>query len=178
VSALYVDIPEAEPLVADARRRWDTAGSAVPAHVTILFPFLSPDRLDAASLAALAEVASTVEPFGVTFARHGRFPSVLWLAPEPAAPFRALTEAMVKRWPDHPPYGGAFDEVIHHLTVADRAPSDVMDQLADRVVAQLPISGRVDRLTLSVRHHGAWSLREGFRLGRAASEHPAGTKSA
>ena len=46
-----------------------------------------------------------------------RFPDVAWLAPVPDAPFRRLTELIVSRYPDYPPYEGIHDEVIPHLTV-------------------------------------------------------------
>jgi hypothetical protein len=37
---------------------------------------------------------------------------VLWLAPEPSAPFLALTAAVHATFPHYPPFGGAFAEVI------------------------------------------------------------------
>ena len=48
-----------------------------------------------------------------------RFPRVLYLAPEPAAPFVELTQAIAARWPDHQPYGGEFDSVVPHVTVVN-----------------------------------------------------------
>ena len=49
----------------------------------------------------------------------GSFPDgVLYLAPEPAEPFGALTEAFAAAWPEYPPYGGSFTDVVPHLTVA------------------------------------------------------------
>ena len=29
-----------------------------------------------------------------------------------------MTEAIVRQFPDYPPYGGAFDTIVPHLTVA------------------------------------------------------------
>lgn len=41
--ALVVPVPGVESLVGDCRRRWDpAAGWGVPAHVTVLHPFVSP----------------------------------------------------------------------------------------------------------------------------------------
>lgn len=165
LSAIYVEVPAAEPAVRDLRLRWDAAAAAVPAHVTVLFPFLEPERIDAGVDAELAEIASRVPSFEVRFDRVGRFPDVVWLSPAPVEPFARLTEAIADRWPDHPPYGGAFEVVVHHLTVADAAPSPVLDRLEIELGASLPISQRVAELTLAVRRGGVWSTRARFPLG-------------
>lgn len=164
-SALYVEVPEAESIVAALRRRWDPAGEAVPAHVTILFPFVEPRELDETVHADLAGLTARFTPFELAFRRVGRFPDVVWLAPEPAERVAALTEAMVKRWPSHPPYGGAFETVVHHLTVADGAPPDVLDRLERELPAHLPIVTRVTDLILACREGGRWHEVDRFPLG-------------
>jgi 2'-5' RNA ligase len=169
LSALYVTIEAADEVVGALRRRWDSAGLAVPAHVTVLFPFLPPDSVDAAVEAALGQIVAGVPAFDVEFARVGRFPEVVWLAPEPIAPFARLTEAVAARWPDHPPYGGAFEEVIHHLTVADAAPSEVLEQLELTLGGSLPIRSRVTEVTHSVRERGTWGVRRQYALRDGAS---------
>ena len=168
LSALYVEIPAAEPAVRDLRVRWDAAGTAVPAHVTVLFPFLTPDRLDATVDAELTRIAASVPRFDLRLERVGRFPGVVWLSPEPAEPFARLTDAIAARWPDHPPYSGAFETVVHHLTVADGAPSEVLDRLETELPASLPISQPVRELTLAERRRGTWAVRARYPLGHAA----------
>jgi SAM-dependent methyltransferase len=168
LSALYVEIPAAEPAVHDLRLRWDAAGTVVPAHVTVLFPFLPPGRIDATVDTELARIASMVSRFDVRLARVGRFPEVVWLSPEPVEPFARLTDAVAARWPDHPPYGGAFDEVVHHLTVADGAPVGELERLEAHLGALLPISQPVRELTLAVRRRGAWTVHARYPLGAGA----------
>jgi len=52
-SALIVPVPEAEPVVGEFRASLDRcAGWGVPAHVTVIYPFRAPDRLDADELRA------------------------------------------------------------------------------------------------------------------------------
>ncbi len=169
LSALYVTIDEADRVVGELRRRWDPAGLAVPAHVTVLFPFLPPTAIDAGVDAALEQIVASVAPFDVAFHRVGRFPDVVWLAPEPAAPFARLTEAVAARWPDHPPYGGSYDEVVHHLTVADAAPAHVLDRLETGLGASLPFHARVTQVTHSVRERGTWRVRRRYALGGGPS---------
>jgi 2'-5' RNA ligase len=170
ITALYVAVPAADPVVGADRLLWDPAGAAVPAHVTILFPFLHPDLVDAGVDTALREIAAGVEPFEVRFARIGRFPSTTWLIPEPVAPFVRLTEAISARWPDHPPYDGAFAEVVHHLTVADDAPPEVHERLARELPRRLPIVDRVTEVTLSARRSGRWTVERTYRLGRIGTD--------
>lgn len=165
LSAVYVEIPAAEPAVRDLRLRWDAAGTAVPAHVTLLFPFLPPDRLDASVDAELARITASVPRFDLRLERVGRFPDVVWLSPEPVEPLARLTDAIAARWPDHPPYGGAFEKVVHHLTVADGAPSDMLDRLETELAASLPISQMVHELTLADRRSGTWAVRARYPLG-------------
>jgi 2'-5' RNA ligase len=82
--------------------------------------------------------------FDVTFARLDRFPEILWLAPEPAEPFVAMTEAMVARFPDYPPYGGIHERIVPHLTVAQAE----LDETAARVEPLLPLRSRVEAVVL------------------------------
>jgi hypothetical protein len=73
---------------------------------------------------------------------------VLWLAPEPDAPFRALTAAVWRRFPQTPPYSGEFADVVPHLTVADGQPPAVLRSAQDRVRPLLPVVARVRSVRL------------------------------
>jgi 2'-5' RNA ligase len=109
----------------------------LPPHVTILYP--CPGEIE-----AIGEVLAPFVPFGVTFPRLGRFPEILWLAPEPAEPFVAMTEAMVERFPDDLPYGGVHDRIVPHLTVAQVQ----LDETAALVEPLLPLASRVESVVL------------------------------
>ncbi|MFE5143534.1 2'-5' RNA ligase family protein [Streptomyces fagopyri] len=100
-SGLIVRIPEAEPVVRAWRDRLDpSARAGVPAHVTVLFPFLDGSRIDDGAYAAIGEVIGRHRPFEARFDHCGRFPGILYLVPEPDLPFRRLTEAIAERWPE------------------------------------------------------------------------------
>lgn len=91
-TALLITVPEAEPLVGEARKRYDpAAGAGVPAHVTVLYPFLREERIGPEVRAELRELFARHRPFALRFAGFGRFPGLLWLAPEPEEPLQALT---------------------------------------------------------------------------------------
>lgn len=150
-SGLVVPVPEVEPVVGAHRAVLDAhARLGVPAHVTVLFPFVDPDDLDAAVLVRLAEVLAAVPAFDHRFTRTAWFDdAVLWLAPEDPRPFVALTRAVTAAFPGHPPFGGAHgDDVVPHLTVGHgRDPAEL--RAAESVVRpRLPVAGRADRVLL------------------------------
>ncbi|MEU6140437.1 2'-5' RNA ligase family protein [Streptomyces sp. NPDC047081] len=165
-SALVVRIPEAEPAVRTWRERYDPAARAgVPAHVTVLFPFLHADLIDTAASDVLAEVIGRHSPFDVSFESCGRFPGVLYLAPVPEAPFRRLTEAIVERWPQTPPYGGKY-EPVPHLTIAQGQDDAVLDALATDLRGNLPVTAHVSSVDLVAYDGTEWTRRATFTLRR------------
>ncbi len=169
VSALVVHVPEAEPLVADLRLHFDpSAAEGVAAHVTVLVPFVAPEVVTHDDLAALARLCAGVPAFDCRFAEVRRFPATAWLAPEPAAPFVALTRAVMARFPGLQPYGGRHPEIVPHLTVADgrAADADVAEtQLRERLARQGPVQARCRELALIDNRSGRWALRQAFALG-------------
>ena len=67
------------------------------------------------------------------------------------------------RWPEFPPYGGAFSLVIPHLTVADRVAADVLNAIDRDVSSHLPIRCRATEAWLMCSdEHGFWSRHEVF----------------
>ena len=151
-SAVLVVVREAEPVVGRLRVDLDrSAGWGVPPHVTVLYPFLPPDRLDLAAVERLGAAVATVPAFDLMFARLAWFgDKVLWLAPEPDQPLRALTASVFKSFPDCPPYGGEHDEPIPHLTVGHDWPVAVLRSAAAEVERQLPIRVGVSAVELLV----------------------------
>lgn len=141
-SALIVPAPEAEPLVGAWRERYDdSARTGVPAHLTLLYPFLPPEEIGAPDVHRLAALfaAATATPYRLTAVR--RFSrGVLYLAPEPETFFRELTNRIWALYPHRPPYGGVFPDVIPHLTVAQSPDHALLDRVETAVAAGLPIS--------------------------------------
>jgi hypothetical protein len=151
-SAVIVPVGPAEAVVADHRRRLDRAASwGVPAHVTVLYPFVPPVIVDAEVIDRLAAVFASVAPFVCTFDRCGWFDEdVLWLATDRDPEFRDLTNAVVDRFPDYPPYGGEFDDLVPHLTVGDsrRGTLDDLRAAEADVRTRLPITARIEHALL------------------------------
>jgi 2'-5' RNA ligase len=170
-SALIIAMPEAEPLVKAWRERFDySAGVGVPAHITLLYPFMPPGEITPAVEAELRELFAQFPAFEFALTGLRRFPEVLYLAPSPAEPFQALTHAVVERYPDYLPYGGGYSEVIPHLTIADMAEAgrldDIEREFMDQHGAQLPVRAKANEVLLIENTSGRWKTRQAFELSK------------
>jgi hypothetical protein len=168
-SAVIVAIPEVEAAVAALRLRLDpAAGWGVPAHVTVLYPFLPPDEIDGRALTGVAAAVGAVPAFDVRFERTAWFgDEVLWLAPQPSAPFSTLTIQVWQRFPRCAPYEGAHPELIPHLTVGDHAALASLQEADLTVSSALPIRARVShaRLICGSTEPDSWRTMTEFPLG-------------
>lgn len=164
-TALLAAVDAVDSLVGPWRRRFDPPDlEGIPAHVTVLYPFLDVDRIDASAIEDLRGLFGGHAPFTIRFDGCRRFPDVLYLAPTPDQPFRALTEAVTARWPEAPPYGGQFEEVIPHLTVVDGQPSHVYDEVEAALVKGLPVFANISSVQLFVSDGERWGRRADFPL--------------
>ena len=159
-SALIVPIalPVALRPVRDAADRM--AGRGVPAHVTILFPFLADADLGPPARAVAAEIAAHRPAFVARFDHVERHDEMVWLVPRDAGPFLDLTAAVVERWPDHPPYGGIHDILIPHLTLVE-TDDPAARELADRLAREVgPFDSAVTEVCLIAESAtGSWRTR-------------------
>jgi len=169
-SALVVLVPEAEVLVQPFRDKYDpSAAMGMPAHVTLLYPFLAPDEIGSAVLADLRTCFRRFPPFRFTLAETRRFPGVLYLGPEPDEPFRELTVAIWNRYPDYPPYGGRHIEIVPHLSVAFLADEQEVDAIATEFLrastGQPPIQATTREAALMDNSSGHWQVRSKLHFG-------------
>jgi 2'-5' RNA ligase len=167
-----VPVPAVEPLVSTWRQRFDgSAAEGMPAHITVLYPFLHNSRLTNSVLANLVGLCAQAPVLDVEFRRTGRFPAVLYLDPEPAEGLRWLTASIVEQWPEAPPYGGTFDDVIPHLTVARGVDDAVLASIEGDLVRALPVRTRLTEARLYVFDGERWQARARlpFRGGRSSA---------
>jgi hypothetical protein len=166
-TGLVVAVPEAEPIVAAHRLRLDPgAALGAPAHVTVLFPFAPAGDVDHD---ALRRILGAVPAFPYRFARISWFGDhVLYLAPEADAPFRELTARVHAAFPAFPPFEGAFDDVVPHLTVGLDQPVDVLRAAEVDVARHLPIEGQATEVLLLVQDEpgGRWRVGASYPLSR------------
>src|SRR5262245_48476896 len=167
-SALIIPVPEASSIVDPWRERTclDKPSIGIPAHLTIVFPFVPAGQLNDELANQLRELVGGFGAFSCAFRSTGRFPGTLYLAPDPARPFVALTEAMVARFPDHRPYEGVHEEIVPHLTVA-HGDEELLTEAEAGLEPFLPIQTRVREVLLMEEIEpdwGAWRSRARLAL--------------
>jgi 2'-5' RNA ligase len=167
-TAVLVHIPEAEPVVGEWRQRHTSdAPLGVPPHVTLLFPWVPASRLTHEIEERLRRLLEKAEPFDVTLAPTARFRNIFYLEPQPSEPFAALTESIAAEWPEHPPYEGAHETVIPHLTIAESDDEQLLEQIGAELAPCLPVRSHVDEAQLYVEDSaGRWHERQRLPFAR------------
>ena len=171
-STLAILVPEAEGLVGSFRDRNDPSAKAgMPAHITLLYPFKSPNEIDGLVLDTLCDCFTRFQPFKFSLMTINQFPGeVLYLAPEPEDPFRELSLGIWACYPETPPYRGRYSTVIPHLTVADRMReqrlAEVAREFEQAAQGRLPIRAQAAEVALMDTRSGRWEINTTFRLGQ------------
>ena len=173
-STLVVLVPEAEGLVQSFRDRYDpSAKVGMPAHITLLYPFKTPDEIDVVVLDTLRHCFFRFPPFKFSLRAINHFAGeTLYLAPEPEHPFRELTLGIWGCYPETPPYRGRYSTVVPHLTVADRMGeprlAEVAREFEEASQGYLPIQTEAREVALMDSRSGRWEINTTFRLGQEA----------
>jgi 2'-5' RNA ligase len=171
-TAIIVPAPEAEAVVGPWRRRYTPSGAAgMPAHITLLAPFPDSDALGADETHRVEEVLGQFAPTELSLATAAYFegpPTVLYLQPEPAAPFREMSEALMRSFPQHPPYGDSAGRIVPHLTVATRLERGELAAIEAEVAAALPIAAKAVEAWLMEYADQAWGVRNRFAFSARA----------
>jgi hypothetical protein len=160
-SAILIAVPEACAIPANN----GFGDPGLPPHITVLYPFKKPrhlDRSDAAKLSRLARTVGSAVPFVLD--EIGDFDGAAYLSPNPPGPFVQLTRVASGFWPEHPPYGGEFDDIVPHVTLGARDLSPVE---ANAVRQELPITANATELQVHTRNRwGRWTEHSHFPFGR------------
>ena len=173
-SCLIVPVPELESVVRPRLERAApellfTDPEDVHAHITLLAPFAREPEIDDGVLEELWLFFGDVTPFTFALTSVASFPGgVTYLSPEPASPFRQLTLELWRRFPEYPPYGGAFDEVVPHLTVPV-APGEHAETVRFELQSRLPVTAHAREASLVWYEPGAFRTIERFAFGTSAA---------
>lgn len=173
-SLLMVPVPELDPVVRSRLAR-DLHSDPMPdtdetlAHITLLGPFAPLEEVDDGLLAELRRFFSDVTPFPFALTGIHQFPGgEVYLSPDPSSPFRQLSQALSRLFPEYPPYGGAFDEVVPHLTIPI-PEGETSDQLAFELRGRFPITTQARSAALLWWDPGATRTLATFPFGNFAA---------
>jgi hypothetical protein len=137
----------------------------MPAHVTLLYPFMPPERITEAVISRARLAAEGVVAFRYRLAGICRFAETLYLSVEHVAPFVALTRRLAEPFPQFPPYGGRHKDIVPHLMVAQGGHDGEM--VARELSLALPdggIEARCTEFVLMENSSGFWKVRQIFPL--------------
>lgn len=162
-AVLQVGVPELESWSVGRAQHYDpTFVSKDPAfrhaHITVLAPLREWDP------EAIAGIAASVAPFDFTLSEVDVFANgIIYLRPEPDAPFRALTAAALAAHPGVTPNGGP--NPTPHLTLDAVGEQVSVASTRSAVAAFLPVRCRAESLELVWYEAGNCHTIASWRLG-------------
>jgi 2'-5' RNA ligase len=165
---LALMVPEAEPVVGSFRDQYDPAAQrGLGAHITLIYPFMDSEWLTPTLLTTLRDLVAEQPAPMFSLRQVQTFPSVVWLAPEPARLIVQLSAALEAAFPDHPKGGGAFPEYVPHLTAARgvRGKKEaICNELKARLADYGPVYCWTAEVTLLASEGRRWEPLERFPL--------------
>ena len=164
-SAVIVRAPLPAGLERVRRGSVKNAADGVPAHVTMLHPFIAPERLELDVRRVLASVAAAHDAFEYSQAGPARWPGIVYVRVEPDAAFVRLQSALARAFPAFPIYGQDADfEFVPHVTIAEGVAADDPWTVADPAWAAVPRQRRASAVEVIARGaSGGW--RTVWRIG-------------
>ncbi len=142
----------------------------LPAHLTMLYPFVEPARLVVGSALRrrLASVAAATQPFDYELVGAATWPDTIYVAVDPAERFVALQRQLGVAFPDFPIYGtDPGFEFVPHVTIAEGSPIADPVTLEDPAWQALPQLGRAAFIEVIARPADApWRTIWRLPLGR------------
>lgn len=128
---------------------------------------MAPEHITQAVLGQVRAALAGTTAFDFSLSGVGRFLLTAYLAPEPADAFIALTRRLARTFPQFPPFGGAFETIVPHLTIADgdAAHADMASQeMSDSIRKDGPIAARCRAVKLLENASGLWKPMHVFAL--------------
>ena len=147
--------PELEEL---RRQSASGASEGLPAHITLLYPFVAPESIDSSLQARLTEIAMSHHRFTYRLTGPHRWPNILYASVEPQTLCVALQADLARAFPKHPLHGGLFD-FSPHVTIAEGAAAESATIVGHRAWNDLSEAApmRAEAIEFIVRTAGNWS---------------------
>jgi 2'-5' RNA ligase len=156
-TALIIAVRLPAALEAVRQRAVPDARIGLPAHVTLLYPFIPSRSLDDDVRAMIERVTSATRAFAFRLAGQGRWPDTLFVEVDPEQPFRDLQADLAAAFPAVPIYGGSFD-FSPHVTVAVGPRAYDPEAVDDPAWRSLPAARSAGVAHLIVRDAEAWRV--------------------
>ena len=129
------------------RERHDEwAARGIPAHITLVSPFLEPGQVDEAVLQRLAELLEAAVRPQLRLSAIGWVGGVVYLKPEDTAQLQALAQAVQDGWPELRRH--VRRPRLYHLTVARRQGPQGYRRARRALSRHLPLPALLDEARL------------------------------
>lgn len=170
-TAVVIPVPDAEPLLTAVTRHYPEAvRGGVPAHVSLLYPFVPADQLDTQVIARLSGLFDAQPVISTTFRTIGRHDGFVCLRPDPPTMLDGVTTTIRQTWPSLTPYNGRYGDVAAHLTVAIHTSSARAAEIERTLLpTYLPVEAELREAWLVVFDQ-RWSLRKRFEFGAGSPD--------
>jgi len=166
-SVILIPVPNADPVINEWRKKYDSALKGIPAHITLLYPFKPPNKIETEDIKVLKDFFKKIEHFEFQLCQPNSFPTVLFLEPHPKEIFVNLTKQLVQIFPDYLPYEGKFSSVNPHATIANLSDEKNLKRIKPAIISglskKLPIMQKVTEAWLMIeKEDGYWEIKEKF----------------
>ncbi|MGJ7906419.1 2'-5' RNA ligase family protein [Actinopolyspora sp. H202] len=164
-TGLVIPVPAADAALAPVAERYPhVVRDGVPAHLSVLYPFLAAEELDTGVVTTLRALFDRQPPLRVVLDRCHRQGGFVYLVPEPMDALRELTDRVRRGWPHLVPYEGRYDLVDPHVTVAMGAEEETAAALRREAAESVPLTVELGEAWLVVLRQ-RWQLHERFVFG-------------
>lgn len=166
-SVILIPVPSADSIVGKWRNKYDEVSlHGIPAHITILFPFKSPEDNNLEVIEKLRIFFSRVKSFSFSLGKISSFPNVIFLEPAPKTKFVELTKGITKIFPENPPYEDKFPKINPHLTIGQlkrfQNLEKIKTEIYEDIRSKLPIKSEAIKARLMESDNGRWTVKETF----------------
>jgi len=146
--------PEVESAVGSWRSRFDPwTRRGVPAHITLLSPFLPLSQLGDRVREQLAFLLSKHRQTEIELARVEQLPGAVSLLPGSAGVLLQITRELLNEWPELEARSRTVNGRPHHITIACTEDPVLFNEIRVDVGRSLPIKTRLcDVLLLAAQH--------------------------
>jgi 2'-5' RNA ligase len=122
------------------------ADLGVPAHVTLLYPFVEAAALSTEIRAIIESIASRHPSFTFELSGPFQWPDTVYAAVGPEERLLAIHRELAAAFPGYPIYGRPGFQLIPHVTIADSRYVDDPAVVADSAWSDLPVARSVNGL--------------------------------
>ncbi|MEM7332627.1 MAG: 2'-5' RNA ligase family protein [Chloroflexota bacterium] len=166
-TGLVIPFPDIEQAIGAYRRAFILPTTfGLMAHLTVIFPFMPRNEMTTAVTETLQALFYQIPPIEYTISGLATFPQVLYLEMDDERPFIELIQAVEREYPKYPSFGGQFESIIPHITIAkNETISQSEAEFLKNSPQFLPVAGVCRTVWLIEKRGDNYQMTHSFQLG-------------